>query len=312
MGARQVTADAEPSAPSSAESLCGTRLRLGGFFLPILRRCICVERVEKTSRDRGDFIDRSQERSFVRLRRFVKAADFPHELERGSSNLLASDGRIEVEEGFDIPAHSVGPPYTVFNNPNSHAARGHEKSSHKERRGGRPLFQGDRSGLVRNPEPLGEYWGTMGEQAPFRAVRRPCFVSSLTPLRAMVSIRTISVASRNEARKVGAVIYLSTNRPLHLPDFLAEFHQCWPHLLPQKTGKEPPEPCSVSASPTSHSNFITRPSRKRFLGPFVHATLRWPEADAALAGHPAHRSVAESAENRLRSHQGDCRARPGH
>jgi hypothetical protein len=94
-------------------------------------------------------------------------------------------------------------------------------------------LQGDRSGLVANPEPLGEYWGTMGEQAPFRAVRRPCFVSSLTPLRAMVSIRTMSVASRNEARKVGAVICLSTNRPLHLPDFLAEFHQSWPHLCPR-------------------------------------------------------------------------------
>src|ERR1700732_3558527 len=120
----------------------------------------------------------------------------------------------------------------------------------------------------------------------------------------MFFTRLIPVQSRNEARKVGAVIYLSTNRPLHLPDFLAEFHQCWPHLLPQKTGKEPPEPCSVSASPTSHSNFITRPSRKRLLGPFVHATLHWPEADAVLAGHPAHRSVAESAENRLRSHQG--------
>jgi len=114
----------------------------------------------------------------------------------------------------------------------------------------------------------------------------------------MVSIRTMSVASHNEAKKVGAVIYLSTNRPLHLPDFLAEFHQSWPHLLPQKTGKEPPAPCSVSASPTSHSNFITRPSRKRLLGPSVHATLHWPEADAVLAGHPAHLSVAESAENR--------------
>jgi hypothetical protein len=67
--------------------------------------------------------------------------------------------------------------------------------------------------------------------------------------------------------------------------------------LLQKTGKEPPALCSVSASPTSHSNFITRPSRRRLLGPSVHATLRWPEADAVLAGHQAHLSVAESAEN---------------
>jgi hypothetical protein len=45
--------------------------------------------------------------------------------------------------------------------------------------------------------------------------------------------------SHNGAKKVGAVIYLATKRPLHLPDFLAEFHLSWPHLLLQKTGKEP-------------------------------------------------------------------------
>lgn len=49
----------------------------------------------------------------------------------------------------------------------------------------------------------------------------------------------MSVASHNEAKKVGAVIYLSTNRPLHLTDSLTEFHQSRPHLLLQKTGKEP-------------------------------------------------------------------------
>src|ERR1700732_1201200 len=291
MGARQVTVDAEPSPPSSAESLVATRLRLGGFFLSILRRCMWVERVEKTSRDRGDFIDRSQERSFVRLRRFVKAADFSHELERGSSNLLASDGRIEVEEGFDIPAHSVGPPYTVFNNPNSHAARGHEKSSHKERRGGRPLLQGDRSGLVANPEPLGEYWGTIGEQAPFRAVRRPCFVSSLTPLQAMVSIRTMSVASHNEARKVGAVIYLSTNRPLHLPDFLAEFHNAGRICYPRRRARshQSPVPCRqvrLRTRTSSHARpargYSARSSTPPCAGrrrtpclPVIRRTVRW-------------------------------------
>jgi hypothetical protein len=49
----------------------------------------------------------------------------------------------------------------------------------------------------------------------------------------------MSAESPNREKKVGAVIYLSTNRPLHLPDFLVEFHQSWPHLLLQKTGKEP-------------------------------------------------------------------------
>src|SRR5260221_10825976 len=59
------------------------------------------------------------------------------------------------------------------------------------------------------------------------------------PSRPIVSIRIMSAESQHEAKKVGAVIYLATNRPLHLPDFLAEFHLSWPHLLLQKTGKEP-------------------------------------------------------------------------
>src|SRR4030088_3115654 len=98
------------SPPSSTKSLSRASLRFSGFFFSILRRRVCVERMQKTSRDRGDFIDCAQERRFVRLRWLVKAADFSHELERSSSNLVSSDGRIEVEEGFDIPAHSVRPP----------------------------------------------------------------------------------------------------------------------------------------------------------------------------------------------------------
>ena len=63
------------------------------------------ERAEKTGRDAGYFIDCSQQRAFVCFRRFVKTADFSHELERSSPNLFGGDGRIEIEEDFDIPAH---------------------------------------------------------------------------------------------------------------------------------------------------------------------------------------------------------------
>jgi len=90
---------------SSTESFRGASFRLGSFFLSILRRGVRVERMEKTRRDRGDFIDRSQERGFIRLRRFAKTSDFSYELERCRSNFFGSDGRIEVEEGFDIAAH---------------------------------------------------------------------------------------------------------------------------------------------------------------------------------------------------------------
>src|SRR5208337_367745 len=91
--------------PSSTESLGGAGFRLGGFFFPVLRRRVRVERLEKTSRDAGDFIDRGEERGFVRLRRLVETGDFSHELKRSRSHLFVGNGRIEVEEGFDVPAH---------------------------------------------------------------------------------------------------------------------------------------------------------------------------------------------------------------
>jgi len=90
-----------------AESLRSARFRFCGFFFSSLRRCVGFERMEQTSRDTGDFIDCGQERRFVCFGRFVKPADFSYELERSSPNLLVSDRRIEVEKGFDIPAHSV-------------------------------------------------------------------------------------------------------------------------------------------------------------------------------------------------------------
>jgi len=57
------------------------------------------------SSDAGYFIDGSLEGVLVCLRRFVKTADFSHELERGSPNFFGSCRRIEVEEGFNVPAH---------------------------------------------------------------------------------------------------------------------------------------------------------------------------------------------------------------
>ena len=63
--------------------------------------------MEEISRDPGDGIDCGQERGFIRLRRFVKPADFSHELERSSPNLIGIDRRLEVEERLDVPAHSA-------------------------------------------------------------------------------------------------------------------------------------------------------------------------------------------------------------
>src|SRR5271167_2978005 len=91
---------------SSAESVRSASLRLACFLFAILRRRVGFERVEKASRDGRYFINRGQERSFIRFRRFVEAGDLPDELQRGGSNLLGVDRRIEVEKDFDIPAHA--------------------------------------------------------------------------------------------------------------------------------------------------------------------------------------------------------------
>jgi hypothetical protein len=53
----------------------------------------------------GDFVYGSQERGFICLGWFVKAADLSHELERSSANLFVRNRRIKVEKSLDISAH---------------------------------------------------------------------------------------------------------------------------------------------------------------------------------------------------------------
>jgi hypothetical protein len=65
--------------------------------------------MEKPRRNVGYLIDCSQECRLVCIRWFVKTADLSHELERSGSNLFRSDWRIEIEKGFDIPAHLLFP-----------------------------------------------------------------------------------------------------------------------------------------------------------------------------------------------------------
>ena len=107
----------------------------------------------------------------------------------------------------------------------------------------------------------------------------------------------MSAESQHEAKKVGAVIYLATNRPLHLPDFLSEFHQSWPHLLLQKTGKEPHRALFRVGKSDFALELHHAPVPQEVTQPVVHSTLDWPTAGAILARHQAHLSVAESAES---------------
>jgi hypothetical protein len=61
--------------------------------------------MEKPTRDFGNFIDGSFKRRFVCLRRFAKAADFPHELKRSIPNFFLCNGWIEIEKNLDVSAH---------------------------------------------------------------------------------------------------------------------------------------------------------------------------------------------------------------
>jgi hypothetical protein len=107
----------------------------------------------------------------------------------------------------------------------------------------------------------------------------------------------MSVEAQHEAKKVGAVIYLATNRPLHLPEFFAEFHRSWPSLLLQKTGKEPHR----ALFRVGKSNFALElhhtPVPPDVSDPVIHSTLHWPVAGDALAHYQAYLSVVESGEN---------------
>ena len=90
---------------SDSESFGGAEFRFLCFFLAILRGGCGFKRRQQPDRDAGDFVDRGEEYAFVGFRRLIEAADFSYELERGCSNLVIGDGRIEVEESLDVAAH---------------------------------------------------------------------------------------------------------------------------------------------------------------------------------------------------------------
>jgi len=100
-----------------------------------------------------------------------------------------------------------------------------------------------------------------------------------------------------EVRKIGAVIYLSSNRPLRLPDFLSEFHENWPSSSLEKTGKEPHRAFfragrsafSLELHHTQVPHAITEPVRD--------STLHWPTAAKDLSHHVAYIEIVASPGN---------------
>jgi hypothetical protein len=79
----------------------------GSFDLAVSRRRGRDERVEELSRCCCNLIHRALEGSLVDLRRLIAAAEFSDELEGRSPDFLVVGGRLEIEEGLDVPAHDV-------------------------------------------------------------------------------------------------------------------------------------------------------------------------------------------------------------
>src|SRR6266498_1461435 len=67
---------------STRKPLCVACARPGGFFRPIPRRRVRLERAEQAAGGGGYRFNGCKECRFVRFRRLVEAADFSHELKR--------------------------------------------------------------------------------------------------------------------------------------------------------------------------------------------------------------------------------------
>src|SRR3954465_14554552 len=70
--------------------------------------------MEKAPGCAGDFLDCRLERDFVCLRRLVESADFSHELQGRSANLVIGNRWVEVEKDFDISAHGWPSKYPFY------------------------------------------------------------------------------------------------------------------------------------------------------------------------------------------------------
>lgn len=92
----------------------------------------------------------------------------------------------------------------------------------------------------------------------------------------------------SEQQRIGAVVYLASNRPLRLADYFAEFRDNWPSLSLEKTGSEPHR----VAFRVGRSNFSLElhhaPVPHAITEPVADSTLRWPTAATALSHHVAH------------------------
>lgn len=92
--------------PESEPPLC-LRRRLGSLRFTVAGRSRSGEGAEEGFRRLGHMFDRPIEGGLIGLRGGIEAADLADELQRRRTDLLIRGRRVEIEEGFDIPAHGV-------------------------------------------------------------------------------------------------------------------------------------------------------------------------------------------------------------
>jgi hypothetical protein len=112
--------------------------------------------------------------------------------------------------------------------------------------------------------------------------------SSLRLQLPIIDTRIMPAESQREPTKAGAVIYLASNRPLHLPDLYAEFHENWPSQSLEKTGREPHR-AFLRAGRTDFSlEFHHSSVPQAITEPVANSTLHWPTAPTVIGRHVAH------------------------
>ena len=91
----------------TGEAEGGAGFGFGGFFFALLGLGGGFEGLEKADRGGGNLFHGRVECGFVGFGGCVEAGDFTDELKRGGADFVWSDGRIEVEESFDVSAHGT-------------------------------------------------------------------------------------------------------------------------------------------------------------------------------------------------------------
>jgi len=90
---------------SPAEPFCGPGSCPSRFRLAIARLGCSDQRIDESSRRRGNFLHGAIKRRAVGLGRTVETAEFPDELQGRGPNLRIRRGRLKVEKRLDVSAH---------------------------------------------------------------------------------------------------------------------------------------------------------------------------------------------------------------